>query len=75
MVEENKEMTPDERRKALRDGQAQLGGAFIGGLIPLLKSEGGLPALNFWKTTITMPDGGTYLLSLAHVDGPKVELK
>jgi hypothetical protein len=31
-----------------------------------------LEEFNFFKGTFTSPEGGTYLLSIQHVDGPKI---
>jgi len=31
--------------------------------------------LSFVKVPITTPDGGTYLVSILHIDGPKINLK
>ena len=68
---EDKEITPEQKIKMLRDGQAELGQIFLANLLPLIGNEGDKPEINFWKTTVHMPNGGIYLLSLAHVDGPK----
>lgn len=31
--------------------------------------------LNYAKTLVTTPDGGTYLVSILHIDGPVLDLK
>ena len=36
--------------------------------------EAGLKEINFFKTPITTTEGGVYLLSLLHVDGPKIKV-
>lgn len=73
MVEEN--LSEEQKIKLLRDGQADLGQVFLANLLPLIGAEGAMPELNFWKTTVHMPNGGTYLMSFAHVDGPKYTFK
>jgi hypothetical protein len=34
-----------------------------------------LKELNFFKVPVTTNEGGQYLLSLVHVDGPKIQLQ
>ncbi len=31
--------------------------------------------LNYLKTAVVTPDGGTYLISILHVDGPKIDME
>jgi len=71
---DEKEITEEERSELYRQGQSDLSEVFLANLIPLVKAQGGMPELNYWKTTVKLPDGGVYLLSLLHVDGPKLQL-
>ena len=72
---DDKVLTQEEKTKYLRQGQGELAELFIDALIDLVKSEPTFSELNFWKSTIHMPNGGAYILSFMHVDGPKIAVE
>jgi hypothetical protein len=43
--------------------------------VGLLSHDSGIKELNYIKVPITTPDGGLYLVSILHIDGPKVDLQ
>ena len=44
-------------------------------VIALTSYDPDATTLNYIKVPIVTPDGGTYLVSILHVDGPKINLK
>lgn len=44
-------------------------------VVALLSHDPDQGPLSFVKVPVTTPDGGTYLVSILHVDGPKVNLQ
>lgn len=43
-------------------------------VLALLSHDPDLTDLNYVRVPITTPDGGTYLISILHIDGPKLNL-
>lgn len=43
-------------------------------VISLLSYDSDIKDLTFVKVPVVTPEGGTYLVSIMHVDGPKVDL-
>lgn len=43
--------------------------------IALLSHDPEFKDLNYVRTAVTTPDGGTYLVCILHVDGPKIDLE
>lgn len=43
-------------------------------VIALLSHDSDIKDLTFVKVPVVTPDGGTYLVSIMHVDGPKIDL-
>lgn len=63
-----------EERQYLEKGLQQLTAQYYKGMLELLAVLG-TEELNYVRTPITMTNGGKYLLSLLHFDGPVLNLK
>lgn len=62
--------TPEDIEAA----QTEVARAYLQAVLELLFLSG-QEELNFVKKSIEMPNGGTYLLQLQHVTGPKLNIK
>lgn len=58
----------------LAEAQKQIANAFLEAQLQILHILGH-EELNYIKTAVTMPEGGTYLLSLLHTEGPKTNVR
>lgn len=48
---------------------------FFTAVIAVMSFDKRQKELNYAKTMVTLPDGGTYLVSILHVQGPKLDLR
>ena len=48
---------------------------FLAGAIALALEDKSMKELTYIKTPVQMPDGGLYLVSILHVEGPKLDLE
>ena len=61
-------------KKEFEAAHNEIARAYIQAVIEILFLQGH-EELNFVKKTLEMPDGGTYLLQLQHVSGPKLHVQ
>lgn len=59
-------------KEELLAAQTEIAKVYLTAVLELLNLQGH-GELNFAKTSFTTPEGGTYLLQVAHVDGPKID--
>jgi hypothetical protein len=69
----------DEKANVFTKGQIQdaldlLHSEYFMQVIALVSQDGETQELNYVKVPVVTPEGGTYLVSILHVDGPKVNL-
>ncbi len=57
----------------LQKAQHDVTRAWLSALLQILGMGDPLDELNYWRTQVTTDDGGTYLLTLQHVSGPKIK--
>lgn len=48
---------------------------FFTAVVAVLSFDKRQKELSYVKTMVTLPDGGTYLISILHVQGPKLDLQ
>lgn len=48
---------------------------YMSALLGLMVFDETLKEANHFKTTMTTPDGGRYLIQMQHVDGPRISLE
>lgn len=65
------EQVPQEK-KSIEQLMCELNRSYVEGLLTLLTYTD-LKELNYSKTSIKLDNGGVYLLSFLHVQGPKIE--
>lgn len=71
MTEDKKEFSKEEIQAALEITHNE----YLMNVIALLSHDKDETELSYVKVPFTTPDGGTYLVSILHVDGPKINLK
>jgi hypothetical protein len=59
----------------IETGLTDLFRTFMGSAIALCSFDKKMKELNYIKKSITMPDGGIYLISILHIDGPKFDME
>ena len=59
-------------KEELNQAYEEITQAWLGALLQLMAHDKKYKEVNFFKTTIRTEEGGTYLLSLQHVDGHKI---
>lgn len=47
---------------------------FFTAVVALLSYDKKIKELNYIRTPITLPNGGVYLISILHIDGPKIDM-
>lgn len=47
---------------------------FFTAIVAILLEDKSQKEVNYVKVPITMPNGGNYLISILHIDGPKMDL-
>lgn len=70
MTEEKKKFSKEEIQAALEITHRE----YFLNVLALLSHDSEPKELNYVKVPVTTPDGGIYLISILHVDGPKVDL-
>lgn len=63
------------KKESVEAGLQAVSKEFFTAIIAILMSDKKQKELTYVKTAITMPDGGTYLVSVLHIDGPKLDLE
>lgn len=66
--------------KAIEKGEIEKSGTIMNSIwimhqIMVVSSTSTLKELTFLKTPVTFEDGGKYILSFMHIDGPKIKLE
>jgi hypothetical protein len=49
--------------------------SFLNSVVALVSFDKKIKELNYVKKTITLPNGGIYLVSVLHIDGPKFDME
>jgi hypothetical protein len=66
-----KKFKPEE----IETGLTEVFKTFMASAIALCSFDKKMKELNYVKKSITTPDGGVYLISILHVDGPKFDME
>lgn len=69
--EKGKQFTPEEVEAALQLTHSE----YFMQIVALTSHLKDVPYLTYSKCPVTTPEGGTYLVSILHIDGPRVDLK
>lgn len=69
--EPNKTFTPEEVEAALQLTHSE----YFMQIVALTSHLKDVQHLTYSKCPVTTPEGGTYLVSILHIEGPKVDLK
>lgn len=49
--------------------------SFLNSAVAAVSFDKKIKELNYIKKSVTMPDGGIYLVSILHIDGPKFDME
>jgi hypothetical protein len=61
-------------KKEVKVAYDQVFREFFSAVLALASLDNKMKELNYIKTAITTPDGGVYLVSVLHIDGPKIDM-
>jgi hypothetical protein len=59
----------------VEEGLTSLFASFLNSAVAMVSYDKKIKELNYIKKSVTFPDGGIYLVSILHIDGPKFDLE
>jgi hypothetical protein len=59
----------------LKNAHREIAQAYLQAVLDLVAMQGGIDEVNYIKTPFKTPEGGSYLLLLQHVEGPKISIE